>query len=60
MKVNEVNNLELYQIKELLCSDCQFYKPEEPDELECGSFQILITLLKKGVLDLEQMAKALE
>ncbi len=55
-----IENLNLIEIKKLLCSDCQFYKPDEPDELECGAFQLLKTLIEKGFLNFEQIAKAVE
>ena len=34
---------------DLICKHCEFYKDSDKD-LECGAFQILKRLLKKGVI----------
>ncbi len=41
----------------LICKRCDFYK-ESDKELECGAFQILKGLLKKGVITPEQVLDA--
>ena len=42
---------------DLICKHCDFYK-ESDKELECGAFQILKGLLKKGVITPEQILDA--
>ena len=41
---------------DLICTGCDFYKPEE-EKLECGAFKILVKLLKDGVVSIEQVAE---
>ena len=45
--------------KRLVCADCEFFTPGEDEELECGCYHILMRLLKKGRITLEQLADAL-
>ncbi len=42
---------------DLICKRCEFYKDSDKD-LECGAFQILKGLLKKGVITSEQILDA--
>ena len=47
------------EFKRLICADCEFFTPGEDEELECGCYHILMRLLKKGRITLEQLADAL-
>jgi hypothetical protein len=47
------------EFKRLLCADCEFFTPGEDEELECGCYHILMRILDKGYLTLEQLADAL-
>lgn len=47
------------ELKRLFCSDCEFFTPGEDEELECGCYHILRTLLDKGMVDLAGLADAL-
>lgn len=47
------------QLVELLCSDCQFYHPDEDEQLECGAFKILSRMIKRGAVSIDQIADAL-
>jgi hypothetical protein len=47
------------ELKRLLCADCEFFTPGEDEELECGCYHILLRLLNKGHITLEQLADAL-
>ncbi len=46
--------------REMLCSDCPFYHPEDEENLECGCFVLLKNLIQKGGLDLRQALLALD
>ncbi len=41
----------------LICTKCQFYKPEE-EQLECGAFLALKELLKSEVITVDQVRKS--
>ncbi len=45
-------------LRELLCSDCEFYDPEEDEELECSSFKLLRRLLDMGRLTAKDLLDA--
>ena len=45
--------------KRLLCADCEFFTPGEDEELECGCYHILVRLIEKGYVTLEQLSDAL-
>ncbi len=45
-------------LRELLCGDCEFYDPEEDEELECSSFKLLRRLLEMGRLRAEDLLDA--
>ena len=47
------------EFKRLLCADCEFFTPGEDEELECGCYHILVRLLSRGYITLEQLADAL-
>lgn len=38
----------------LICTRCQFYKPEK-EQLECAAFKMLVELLKSEVVSVEQV-----
>ncbi len=46
-------------LTELLCSDCEFYKEGQEEELACGAYNILARLLEKKVLTADQIVRAL-
>ena len=48
------------EFKRLLCADCEFFTPGEDEELECGCYHILVRLLERKCITLEQLASALE
>jgi hypothetical protein len=41
---------------ELICTRCDFYKPEE-EKLECAAFKTLVELLRNGVVSVEQVIR---
>ncbi len=45
-------------VRELLCGDCEFYDPEEDEDLECSSFKLLRKLLEMGRLTPEDLLDA--
>ena len=45
--------------REMLCSDCPFYHPEEDENLECGCYLLLRELLRRGGLDLRRALEVL-
>ncbi len=45
-------------IRELLCGDCEFFDPQEDEELECSSFKLLRRLLEMGRLTPEDLLDA--
>lgn len=47
------------ELVELLCADCQFYHPDEEEQLECGAFKILSTLIREGTVTVDQIADVL-
>lgn len=47
------------ELKWLLCGDCRFFTPGEDEDLECGCYRILVTLLEKGAIDPRGLADAL-
>lgn len=47
------------EFKRLICADCEFFTPGEDEELECGCYHILMRLLNKGRITMEQLADAL-
>ncbi len=47
------------EFKRLVCADCEFFTPGEDEELECGCYHILVRLLEKRAVTLEQIADAL-
>lgn len=48
------------EFKRLICADCEFFTPGEDEELECGCYHILMRLIEKGRVTLEQLADDLE
>jgi len=56
----EVSMADEEEFKRLLCADCEFFTPGEDEELECGCYHILVRLLERGLITLEQLAGALE
>lgn len=48
------------EFKRLLCADCEFFTPGDDEELECGCYHILMRLIERGCITLEQIAGALE
>jgi hypothetical protein len=48
------------EFKRLVCADCEFFTPGEDEELECGCYHILVRLLEKRAVTLEQLADALK
>lgn len=55
----ELGRQDTDEFKRLLCSDCEFFTPGEDEELECGCYHILVRLIDKGCVTLEQLADAL-
>lgn len=55
----EPETLSQGDLVELFCADCPFYHAEEEEQLECGAFRILVALVGKGTLSVEQIADAL-
>lgn len=45
-------------LRELLCGDCEFFNPEEDEELECASFKLLRRLVEKGLVTPEDLLDA--
>ncbi len=45
-------------LRELFCSDCEFYNPEEDEELECSSFKLLRRLVERGLVTPEDLIDA--
>ena len=46
--------------KRLICADCEFFTPGEDEDLECGCYHILMRLLERGSVTLEQLADVLK
>ncbi len=46
-------------LTELICGDCEFYKEGEDEELACGAYNILATLLKKRVITVDDIVRNL-
>ena len=46
------------QLRQLLCRDCDFYREDHEEELECSSFRMMKLLLKRGTLTPQQLAQA--
>jgi len=44
----------------LICSDCQFYKEGEDEELECGAFMLLRHLLRRKALTVQGILEAVQ
>ena len=42
--------------RELICSACDFYKPE--DQLECGAYKVLVYFMEMGRLSPEEVELA--
>lgn len=42
---------------EFVCSDCDFYKPDE-EALECFAFKIVKNLLRKGIVTPQEVLDA--
>ena len=47
------------EYKRLFCADCAFFTPGEDEDLECGCYHILMRLMERRVVTLEQLADAL-
>lgn len=52
-------DLDLANLRELLCHDCAFWHDEHEDDLECSCFKMLHMIVERGVLTPEQLAAAL-
>ncbi len=53
------SGLETYSdLRELFCGDCEFFDPEEDEELECSSFKLLRRLVERGLVSLEDLINA--
>jgi len=48
------------EFKRLLCSDCDFFKPGEDENLCCGCFLILKRLITRGYITLKEISDALK
>ena len=48
------------ELVRLICSDCPFYKEGEDEELECGAFMLLRHLLRKKVVTVQGIIKAVQ
>jgi hypothetical protein len=46
------------ELTALICSDCPFYKEGVDEELECGAYHLLVHLLKKKVVTVDAVLKA--
>ncbi len=46
------------ELVELLCGDCEFYKPGQ-EQLECSAFKILRALIRKESLSIAEIGDAL-
>lgn len=46
--------------REMLCSDCPFYHPEDEENLECGCFVLLKDLIQRGGMDLRRALESLD
>jgi len=58
-RLGERRDLELEELRELLCHDCDFWHEEHEDDLECSCFRMLHVIIQRGVLTPEQLAAAL-
>ncbi len=47
------------ELRNLLCRDCDFFREDHEDELECASFRMLRTLLEREVFTPRRLAAAL-
>lgn len=52
-------DLNLAELRNLLCHDCDFWHEEHEDDLECSCFKMLHVIVQRGVLTPEQLATAL-
>ena len=53
------SHLELPELRELLCRDCEFFHEDHEDDLECSCFRMLKLLIVRGALTPEKLAAAL-
>lgn len=47
------------ELRELLCRDCDFFREDHEEELECAGFRILRSLLVNRVMTPDSLARAL-
>jgi hypothetical protein len=52
-------DLDMVELRELLCHDCQFWHDEHEEDLECSCFQILRLLLENRTMTPTSLADAL-
>jgi hypothetical protein len=55
----ELGKQDSEEFKRLICADCEFFSPGEDEELECGCYHMLMRLIDRGYVTLEQLADAL-
>ncbi len=58
LEVDEIVDMPEDRYVELICTGCDFYDRDK-ERLECGAYQILVRLLRSGVVDRDDLLRAL-